>query len=89
MNLRETAEAILIVSGFVYFQVLIHELVHMIMWKAPRVAVCYGFINWKRLGFIINGEIYQLWRGEFWAYGINILIGIILWYILKKKKQRS
>lgn len=80
-------ESILIVLGLMFLTVLIHELVHMIDGYSENVAVCYGFINWERAAFVINGDNYTLFRGEPLAFLANIIVFAIIVVIYRKARR--
>lgn len=80
-------ESILMVSGFVFLMVLVHEFTHMIDGYSQNVAVCFGFINWQRAAFVINGDNYSLFRGEPLAYFVNIVIISIVVTIYRKGRE--
>lgn len=80
-------ESILMIFGLVFLTVLIHELVHMIDGYSENIAVCFGFINWKRTAFVINGDNYTLFRGEPLAFLVNIIIFAIMVIIYRKARQ--
>jgi hypothetical protein len=80
-------ESILMVLGFVFLTVLVHEFVHMIDGYSENIAVCFGFINWKRAAFVINGDNYTLFRGEPLAYLVNIIVFAILIIIYRKARR--
>jgi hypothetical protein len=82
-------ENILMVLGFVFLTVLVHELVHMVDGYTENVAICFGFINWDRAAFVINGENYSLFRGEPLAYLGDIVLFTILVIIYRKARQNS
>lgn len=86
-NIRAIIEDTLIICGFVFIQVIIHEIVHMIDGWNSNVAVCFGFLNLDRVGFVINGMDYTLYNGELLAYSINVLVAIVLFYFLWRKKD--
>lgn len=77
------------VLGFVFLTVLVHELVHMVDGYTENVAICFGFINWHRIAFVINGENYSLFRGEPLAYLGDIVMFAILVIIYRKARQNS
>lgn len=77
------------VLGFVFLTVLVHELVHMVDGYTENVAICFGFINWDRAAFVINGENYSLFRGEPLAYLGDIVLFTILVIIYRKARQNS
>ena len=77
------------VLGFVFLTVLVHELVHMVDGYTENVAICFGFINWDRAAFVINGENYSLFRGEPLAYLGDIVLFAILVVIYRKARQNS
>lgn len=78
------------IFGIMFFIVIIHELIHLIDGYGPNVAVCFGFINFKRVAFVINGDNYTLFRGELLAYSISMIVAIILFFLLfYKKKQKE
>lgn len=80
-------ENILMVLGLVFLTVLVHEFVHMIDGYTDNIAVCFGFINWNRAAFVINGDNYTLFRGEPLAYFANIIIFVIIIIIYRKARQ--
>lgn len=80
-------ESILIISGFIFLTILIHELVHVIDGYSENVAICFGFINWERAAFVINGDDYTLFRGEPLAFTVNIIIFAIIVTIYHKARQ--
>jgi hypothetical protein len=82
-------ETILMVSGFVFLTVLVHELVHMADGYSKNIAICFGFINWQRAAFVINGDNYSLFRGEPLAYLGNIILFTILVVIYRKARQNK
>lgn len=83
----DITETILMVSGFVFLTILVHEFVHMIDGYSENIAVCFGFINWKRMAFVINGDDYTLYRGEPLAFLVNIIIFIIIAIIYRKARR--
>ncbi len=83
----DITEIILMVSGFVFLTILVHEFVHMIDGYSENIAVCFGFINWKRMAFVINGDNYTLYRGEPLAFLVNIIIFIIIAIIYRKARR--
>lgn len=82
-------EIILMVLGFIFLTILVHELVHMIDGYSENVAVCFGFINWKRMAFVINGDNYTLYRGEPLAFLVNIIIFVIIAIIYRKARLKN
>lgn len=80
-------ESILIVLGFVFLTVLVHEFVHMIDGYSENIAVCYGFINWNRAAFVINGDNYTLYRGEPLAFLANVVIFAIIVIVYRKARR--
>jgi hypothetical protein len=80
-------ETILMVSGFVFLTVLVHEFVHMMDGYSENVAICFGFLNWQRAAFVINGDNYSLFRGEPLAYLGNIVMFTILVIIYHKARK--
>ena len=87
MKLKDVVHVALVVFGFIYIQVVIHELVHMIDGWTPNVAVCFSWIDLHRTGFVLGGTNYTLYNGELLAYGVNILIAILLTYIYFKNES--
>lgn len=81
-------ETILMVLGFMFLTVLVHEFVHMIDGYSENIAVCFGFINWKRAAFVINGDNYTLFRGEPLAFLVNIIIFSIIVIIYRKARMQ-
>ncbi len=61
-------------SGLLFLITLVHELVHMIDGYSENVAICFGFIDWNRAAFVINGDNYTLYRGEPLAYLVTIIV---------------
>ena len=86
-RILNTMESILMVLGLVFLTVLVHELVHMIDGYSDNIAVCFGFINWKRMAFVINGDNYTLFRGEPLAFLANIIIFAIIIIIYRKARR--
>ena len=86
LNIIETT---LMVLGLVFLTVLVHEFVHMIDGYSENVAVCFGFINWKRTAFVINGDNYTLFRGEPLAFLVNIIIFVIITIIYRKARLKN
>jgi len=80
-------ESILMTLGFVFLTVLVHEFVHVIDGYSENIAICFGFFNWKRAAFVINGDDYTLFRGEPLAYLANIIISAIIIIIYRKARQ--
>ena len=81
-------EIILMVLGLIFLTILVHEFVHMIDGYSENIAVCFGFINWKRMAFVINGDNYTLFRGEPLAFLANIIVFTII-IIIYRKANRS
>ena len=86
-KILDAIEIILMVLGFIFLTVLVHEFVHMIDGYSENIAVCFGFINWKRMAFVINGDNYTLYRGEPLAFLGNIIIFTIIIIIYRKARQ--
>ncbi len=82
-------ESILIVLGLMFLTVLVHEFVHMIDGYSENVAICFGFINWYRAAFVINGDNYTLFRGEPLAYLVNIIMFAIIVVIYRKARVNN
>jgi hypothetical protein len=82
-------DTILMVLGFIFLTVLVHELVHMIDGYSENIAVCYGFIDWKRSAFVINGDNYTLFRGEPLAFLANIIIFTVIVIIYRKARLKN
>lgn len=80
-------ESILIVLGFVFLTVLVHEFVHMVDGYSENIAVCYGFINWNRAAFVINGDNYTLYRGEPLAFLANVVIFAVIVIVYRKARR--
>lgn len=80
-------ESILIVLGFVFLTILVHEFVHMIDGYSENIAVCYGFINWNRAAFVINGDNYTLYRGEPLAFLANVVVFAIIVIVYRKARR--
>lgn len=87
-KILDTMDIILMVFGFLFLSVLVHEFVHIIDGYTDNIAVCYGFINWKRAAFVINGDNYTLFRGEILAFMANIILFTIITIIYRKGRQR-
>ena len=87
-RILNTIESILMVLGLVFFTVLVHEFVHMIDGYSENIAVCFGFINWKRMAFVINGDNYTLFRGEPLALLVNIIIFAIIIIVYRKARRK-
>ena len=82
-------ESILMILGLMFLTVLVNEFVHMIDGYSENVAVCFGFINWKRAAFVINGDNYTLFRGEPLAFLVNIIIFVIIVIIYRKARLKD
>jgi len=82
-------ESVLIVLGLMFLTVLVHEFVHMIDGYSENVAICFGFINWYRAAFVINGDNYTLFRGEPLAYLVNLMMFIIIIVIFRKARSNN
>ncbi len=82
-------ESVLIVLGLMFLTVLVHEFVHMIDGYSENVAICFGFINWYRAAFVINGDNYTLLRGEPLAYLANLMTFIIIMIIYRKARSNN
>jgi hypothetical protein len=80
-------ENILIVLGLMFLTVLVHEIVHMIDGYSENIAICFGFVNWERAAFVINGDNYTLFRGEPLAYFANLIVFAIMVIIYRKGRQ--
>ena len=85
----DIVESVLIVLGLMFLTVLVHEFVHMIDGYSENVAICFGFINWYRSAFVINGDNYTLYRGELLAYLGNIIMFAILVIIYRKARANN
>lgn len=83
----DITECVLMVSGFVFLTVLVHEFVHMMDGHTENIAICFGFLNWQRAAFVINGDNYSLFRGEPLAYLGNIIMFSILVIIYRKARK--
>ncbi len=84
----DITESVLIILGFIFLNILVHELVHMIDGYSENTAICFGFFNWKRSAFVINGDNYTLFRGEPLAYLANVIIISIAVIIYRKKRRK-
>jgi hypothetical protein len=82
-------ESILIVLGFMFLNVLVHGFTHAVDGYSENVAVCFGFINWERSAFVINGANYTLLRGEPLAYLANLVLCIIIVVIFRKARKNE
>lgn len=82
-------ESSLMVLGLIFLTVLVHEFIHMIDGYSENIAVCFGFINWERVAFVINGDNYTLFRGEPLAYLANIIIFAIIIVIYRKARYKK
>lgn len=80
-------EIVLMFFGFVFLTVLVHEIVHMIDGYSENVAVCFGFINWNRAAFVINGDNYTLYRGEPLAYLADIILVATIFFVYYKARK--
>ena len=83
----DATESILMILGLMFLTVLAHELTHMIDGYSKNVAVCFGFINWERSAFVINGDNYTLFRGEPLAFLVDIILFTIIIFIYRKARR--
>jgi hypothetical protein len=86
-KIRDIIYDIFAVLGIFFLIVIVHELVHFIDGYGPNIAICFGFINWKRLAFVINGDNYTLFRGELLAYSVSLIMAIGIFFLLFYKKK--
>ena len=83
----DITEIVLMILGLMFLTVLVHELTHIIDGYSENVAVCFGFINWERSAFVINGDNYTLFKGEPLAFLVNIVIFAIIVFIYRKARR--
>ena len=83
----DITEIVLMILGLMFLTVLVHELTHIIDGYSENVAVCFGFINWERSAFVINGDNYTLFRGEPLAFLANIVMFAIIIFIYRKARR--
>lgn len=86
-RILDLTENILIALGFMFLTVLVHEFVHMIDGYSENIAICFGFLNWKRSAFVINGDNYTLLRGEPLAFLVNIIILFVMVVIYRNARK--
>ena len=86
-RIANISDNILRFSGFLFLMTLVHELVHMIDGYSENVAICFGFINWHRSAFVINGDNYTLYRGEPLAYFADIIVIAIIFVIYRNARK--
>ena len=80
-------ENILIVLGFIFLTMIVHEFTHAVDGYSENVAICFGFISWERSAFVINGDNYTLLRGEPLAYLANLVVFAIVVTIYRKARK--
>lgn len=80
---------VLALFGIMHILVVTHEIVHMIDGWTPKVAMCFSFADFERMGFVIHGENYTLYRGEPLAYAVSFIILLTIYLLLRKKKNAA
>lgn len=88
-RLLNILESILMILGLMFLTTLVHEFVHMVDGYSENVAICFGFFNWYRAAFVINGDNYTLYRGEPLAYLANIIMFAIIVIIYRKARTNN
>ena len=83
---RRIVEDTLIICGFIFIQVVVHEIVHMIDGWNSNVAVCFSFASLRTAGFVLHGVDYTLYNGELLAYATNIIIAVVFYYLVWREK---
>lgn len=88
-KIRQLTYDILCVLGFTFLIIVVHEIVHYIDGYGPNIAVCFGFTNVHRMGFVINGDNYTLFNGELLAYAVDIVLAVVIFWLLYKRKNKN
>jgi hypothetical protein len=83
-KIQDGMDYIFLTFGMVFFMIVIHELIHVIDGWNDNIAMCFGFMNAKRIGFVVNGDNYTLYQGEFWAYLVMFLLAVFIAVVWKK-----